>query len=139
MVSTGQYKLRKAAGGASHFAHVEVGVYPAEGQAQDLALDCPPTWVAAALDGGQSAIRLHPDEAFQSALVKVLRCVGTLADTDVDTVWCAAFLATQSALGVSEQAQPDFEQRTWRVALADGRYLSPPPAILRQAAYPRDT
>lgn len=137
-----EYRLRKVAGRASHFAQVTLFIFTAE---DSLPTDgtregggAPALWVDAAREGALQALRELRLPSMRPVQVHIESCEGTPADTDVDTLWCAAFLAAASVVAPGKEVVPSFgtEARRWHVLL-EGRTLSPPPALIARAAHRR--
>ena len=138
----GEYKLRCVAGRASHFAHVTLLVYTTEDSLRTDSTEgvrAPSLWLDAAHEGARMALRETKMVSVNSFGVHMIKCEGTPADTDVDTLWCAGFLAAVSAVAPGKDAEPSYshEDRRWHV-LFEGRDLSPPVALLGRAAHRRE-
>jgi hypothetical protein len=135
---TGAYKLRRAAWGQSHYAHVAVEIKPSVNASKIVvtAEHVPRGWSDAAGDGALATLRWK--RPHQDWTVDIKSCEGHPADTDVDAIWCAAVLATLGALRDSSESEPRLDSRSdyWYVRVP-GRELKPPPAILALAARPR--
>lgn len=129
MIVQGKYTLRRAAGGTSHFARVELVL-----SNQDCALlpeaklpevqlpDVPSQWVEAASRGAayaQSLVEANQEQKWTQLAVTLVE--GTIADTSDDTVWSAGAMAWFDAVGLGERAQAyfDVDRREWGVQLLE--------------------
>lgn len=111
MTDVQTYTIRRAAGGASHFARVTVAIRsPCEGDVtESRGENILPTWEKAASAGVKYALgKLGID-----AHVRFLAIDGTLADTREDTVYTAAALATFRLLGDDGHVE-QFDGDRWR-------------------------
>ncbi len=140
MKRTAEYTLRRAAGGTSHFARVTLVLAAGQDRLESIrSLErglCPSLWVRAARKGALAALQEVLHQPPRGTEVAIADCVGAPADTDVDTMWCAGFLAALDAGDSQRVATPFFDgvTRRWHVRL-DGIELRPPLALLEHAAH----
>ena len=112
------FTLRRVACGLSHFARVALVTSESAGAEVVSGVDmmdsaCSRTWIRAAIDGVRAAI------GERSVCVRITDVRGSLLDTKVSTVWCAAYIATLNALG-DDSPQAVFAGVRWTVRCGDG-------------------
>jgi hypothetical protein len=143
MNQLGSFKLRKVAGGTSHYAYVRLSIEQPEARGKidfSRLRGVPESWIVAAQDGVEHALRRLGNSPMASAPVRLEACEGTPADTDVDSIWCAAVLACLSMVAPGMVAAPAFDlvTRRWHVVLDGLTRLVPPQRVLDLAAHVRN-
>lgn len=120
----GYYKLARVACGIGHYANVEIELVESDSEApvdHSTLTGIQSFWIPAARRGVADAIALVGVEQFK--LGSIGRLEGTLADTNDDGVWLAAFLATMDALQMTHRVQSfSFRKPHWVVELEDGSH-----------------